>query len=423
MFSIAFLSRFLKLTLFCTLCAAAFLTPALADQPIVSGTVRDETGVNIHFTRPLPGEMDMIDQLGVGAIRMDISWGSIEKQKGVYDFSDYDVLLQNLERYHIRPLLILDYGNPNYFDNKSPDDPAWRIAFTRWAVATVTHFSGHHILWEMWNEPNWSDGPWYYNLALATGQALQTADPNETYIGPAEGGNDPGFLERCFKAGLLNYWQAVSVHPYRTTNPETLNYKPIKDLIAKYAPAGKTIPIFSGEWGYSVIPEGKTYSFVTSDALQASYFDREMLWNLLNGIPLSIWYDWRNDEEKPGATEANFGLVHFPPQTGQAHEFQPKPSYVAASFFLKTLGEYRMDKSVPMTGITDGYLVSFIKNHDRRYAAWTTAAAPEAAVLLLPPGRYAVYGLMGNAEKEVTVKKAGLPLLLTGDVQFVVASK
>ena len=54
-------------------------------------------------------------------------------------------------------------------------------------------------------------------------------------------------------------------------------------------------PHLSGEWGYSVIPAGKTYSFVTSDAQQASYFDREMLWNAMNGIPLSIWYDWRND--------------------------------------------------------------------------------------------------------------------------------
>ena len=422
MFTKTIISRLLTGAALCALSAVALLTPALADpKPPFSGTVRDEVGVNIHFSKPLPGEMEMIHTLGVGAIRMDINWSSIEKQKGVYDFSDYDVLVKNLEQYHIRPLLILDYGNPLYANNGSPDDPEWRADFTRWAAATVTHFAGHHILWEMWNEPNYAKGDWYIHLALATGKALRAADPNEIYIGPAGGGVDMPFLERCFQAGLLNYWQAVSVHPYRTTNPETMDYGPLKDLIAKYEPAGANIPIFSGEWGYSVIPAGNTYSFVTSDAQQASYFDREMLWNMRNGIPLSIWYDWRNDEEKPGATEANFGLVHFPYQAGQPNVFEPKPSYVAASFFLRTLGDYTFERSLPLTGSTKGYLLSFGKKHAHRYTAWTTADAPEAAVLPIPPGRYVIYDLMGNAEKTVKADRAGLPLSLTGDVQFIVA--
>ena len=404
------------------LCVGAFHSRALADDnPPFGGTLREEVGVNVHFARPLPGEMEMMHRLGVGAIRMDISWSSIEKQKGVYDFSDYDVLMKNLEQSHIRPLLILDYGNPLYANNGTPDDPEWRADFTRWAVATVNHFAGRHVLWEMWNEPNYKKGDWYVNLALATGKALREAAPNEAYIGPAGGGIDIPFLEHCFQAGALNYWQAVSVHPYRTDNPETLDYQPLKDLIAKYEPSGKSIPVLSGEWGYSVIPAGKTYSFVTSDAQQASYFDREMLWNVLNGIPLSIWYDWRNDEEKPGSTEANFGLVHFPHQDGPAEAFQPKPSYVAASFFLRTLGDYVYEKPLPMTGSKAGYLMSFVKKRDHRYAAWTTAALPEPAVLSIPPGKYTVYGLMGGVVKKITVDRSGLPLTLTGDVQFVVA--
>ena len=137
------------------LCVGALHARALADDnPPFGGTLREEVGVNIHFAKPLPGEMEMMHRLGVGAIRMDISWSSIEKQKGVYDFRDYDVLIKNLEQNHIRPLLILDYGNPLYADNGTPDDPEWRADFTRWAVATVTHFAGRHVLWEMWNEPN-----------------------------------------------------------------------------------------------------------------------------------------------------------------------------------------------------------------------------------------------------------------------------
>ncbi len=104
-----------------------------------------------------------------------------------------------MEAYHIRPLLILDYTNPLYFNNKTPDDPEWRADFTRWAAATVKHYAGHHILWEMWNEPNYNKGDWYVHLALATGQALREAAPEEIYIGPAGGGIDMDFLEHCFK--------------------------------------------------------------------------------------------------------------------------------------------------------------------------------------------------------------------------------
>ena len=43
----------------------------------------------------------------------------------------------------------------------------------------------------------------------------------ETYVGPATSTIDFKFLEACFKAGLLEYWSAVSVHPYRLQDPET----------------------------------------------------------------------------------------------------------------------------------------------------------------------------------------------------------
>ena len=88
-------------------------------------------------------------------------------------------------------------------------------------------FDGRGILWEMYNEPNigfWHPKPNvddYTKLALAVGKALHNAEPGETYVGPATSTIDFNFLEACFKAGLLEYWFAVSVHPYRQKDPET----------------------------------------------------------------------------------------------------------------------------------------------------------------------------------------------------------
>jgi hypothetical protein len=72
-------------------------------------------------------------------------------------------------------------------------------------------------------------------MALETVKAIRAKTPNELIIGPAtslkvgevdlESNTSPiktdlKFFEECFKAGLLNYWDAVSVHPYRDLQPE-----------------------------------------------------------------------------------------------------------------------------------------------------------------------------------------------------------
>jgi polysaccharide biosynthesis protein PslG len=80
----------------------------------------------------------------------------------------------------------------------------------------------------MYNEPNilpfWRPKPNvddYIQLARATGRAIREAAPGETFIGPAVSGMDFRCLEACLRAGLLEYWSAVSVHPFRQSDPET----------------------------------------------------------------------------------------------------------------------------------------------------------------------------------------------------------
>jgi len=72
----------------------------------------------------------------------------------------------------------------------------------------------------------------------------------------------------------------VTVHPYRQKGPETAagEYVQLRRMIAKYAPKGKTIPIMSGEWGYS----SAWHNF--DDARQGKYLPREWMTNLANDI-------------------------------------------------------------------------------------------------------------------------------------------
>ena len=75
----------------------------------------------------------------------------------------------------------------------------------------------------------------YVALAIAVGRAFRLAAPDEKLIGPATGLDWP-FLEVCFKAGLLDYWTAVSVHPYRQTDPEEAanDYCRLRKMIEHY---------------------------------------------------------------------------------------------------------------------------------------------------------------------------------------------
>ncbi|MHB1768859.1 MAG: cellulase family glycosylhydrolase, partial [Phycisphaerae bacterium] len=284
--------------------------PVRTASTVPGPVVPDGLGVNIHFTNPRPGEMRMLAATGVRWIRMDFAWGATETKKGQYNFASYIRLITALRRYHIRPLLILDYGNPLYQHGAFPTTPTARHAFAQWAATAVKTFSGQGVMWEMWNEPDGGMGnnglgpvhpSAYAKLAAEVGRAIHRADPHALYVGPAlawmqRPWKGKTWAQRIFRDGVLAEFAAVTVHPYRQTPPETAiaDYTTFRKLIARYAPAGKVVPLLSSEWGY---PSAPKWFFGTgyTDAGQARRLAREFLVNLCQEIPISIWYDWHND--------------------------------------------------------------------------------------------------------------------------------
>src|SRR5262249_8354908 len=152
-----------------------------------------------------PGEITMLADAGFRWVRMDFDWNEIEVEKGRYNFSKYDRLMAALRPYGIRPVFILDYVHRLYDNAQSPHTDEARQACAQWAAASVKHFAGQGVLWEMYNEPNitpfWRPTPnvdHYVKLALAVGKAIRQAAPEEAYIGPATSTIDFDFLEDCF---------------------------------------------------------------------------------------------------------------------------------------------------------------------------------------------------------------------------------
>jgi polysaccharide biosynthesis protein PslG len=368
--------------------ALAADVPALPNPAIPNGF-----GVNIHFTRNTQ-ELDLIAKAGFKLIRMDLSWSAVEKTRGVYDFekTGYDSLTKGCTDRDISILYILDYSNKLYEKDRSVRTEEGRKAFAAFAEAAAKRYAGKGILWEMWNEPNikqfWSPQPNaedYCKLVEETAPRIKAADPHSQVVAGATSQIPMSWLEDCFKAGLLKWIDVLSVHPYRSRPPETVvpDYAKLRVLIKRYAPAGKDIPIISGEWGYSNINWDKSR---LTEQQQAAYLARMFLTNLYQGIPVSIWYDWRDDGKDPNEREYNFGTVRY--------DLAPKAAYLAVKVLSSTLAGYSIDRRVDLGNEQD--FAFWLKNGQHDAIAFWTLGERHTVTLPIEPTEVTLVGIYGG---------------------------
>lgn len=408
------------LLLFSIICLNALASSPHPSLPTPGAT--DGLGVNIHFTHPRAGEMEQLAAAGFRWVRMDFHWGGTERELGKYDFAAYDHLLAALEAHKMHAIFILDYGNKLYKSDGNVTTEESRQAFARWAAAATTHFKGHGIVWEIWNEPNigfWKPKPnvdEYSALALDASKAIRAAAPGEAIVGAATSGVDLKFLEACFKAGLLELWDAVSVHPYRQSGPETAetDYRKLRRLIAQYAPKDKALPILSGEWGYSSV-----WGHFDADA-QGRMLIRQWLTNLANGIPISIWYDWHDDGKDPKEAEHHFGTVLNDYHAGRDLVYDPKPSYLAAKTLTTFLAGCKFEKRIDMPSEQDHALL-FSKGDELRLAVWTIGGTEHQIHIPSNECPFEITSHLGEALNPLEAKDGHLLVNATDAPQFFVA--
>ena len=256
-------------------------------------------GVNLRLEET--ADIPQVAEAGFQAVRTDLFWSMVETEPGRYDFSRFDPFLDALQRHRLRPVLILDYGNPHHDGGQAPRTPEARAAFARFAGAAARRYAGRGIVWEIWNEPNlpyyWTprpDAAAYVALVAETAAALRSADPSGMVVGLSLGGCvwDRDFVRDAFAAGLLAHVDAVSIHLYPAPDVEgAARY--FDELRAQMRAAGRERPILCTEMG----------SQTHDEARQWDYLSRMTDGNARAGVPLTIWYSFRDDEE------GHFGMV------------------------------------------------------------------------------------------------------------------
>jgi len=351
--------------------------------PLPDLTVPSGLGVNIHIIEPKDNSIQRIAASGFRWIRMDMFWYDIERRKGIYDFTHYDKLNDQLRAYKIRPIYILNYGN-DYYGAGAPRTSQQRAAFVGYVHACLQHYRHQGVVWEMYNEPNihfWEPQPnvnEYIALAQAVGHEIRANEPDEWFIGPATSGFDWNFIESCMKGGLLQYWDAVSVHPYRNDAPETVvkDWQHLRQMIDHYAVKGKPVDIVSSEWGYNSLSFG--------EQLQADYAVRAYLTNLGSGVPLSIWYDWKDDVGDKRAEERHYGVVR--------NDLSSKQTHLAIYNMMRELKGWKVTNAI----FGDAAVLTFRKGTFTKAVAWAINGTQASVHLPLPVGDYVQRGLSSD---------------------------
>ena len=308
---------------FCAVAAiAATLSVAAANNPY---------GSCAHVTRGEPAARTcaMMRQAGMGWVRSDFDWRSIEKKKGEWDFSYFDRVVAECEAEGVQLLPILGYSVPWAHPAHAHLD-AWE----EYVRKVVTHYGKRLPVLEVWNEENvsgfWKDpNPTNYLAVLRrTYETAKKIDPTVRVAFGGTAGVPFGFIEEVYRLGGAKWFDIMNIHPYshprRPEGAVDAQIEKLRVIMARYGDAQKPIWITAAGW--------PTHSARTSadgtgsEERQSNMAARALGIAFAEGIENFFWHEFRQPDRDPYDPESDFGMVHG--------NFAPKPAYGAFMTFV-----------------------------------------------------------------------------------------
>ncbi len=392
-------------------------------------------GFNVHIKGP-DSDWNNIRASGARFIRADFGWSGIERSKGQYNFEAYDRMLESLTTRGIRALFILDYRN-NLYPNPENTEVG-REAFAKWAAASVGHFKGRNVIWEIWNEPNvdfWKGtgklnstefADQYVELVKKTVPAMRAADPDCYILGGSVSclwRDSFRWIDQAFKQGLLQSGiNALSVHPYGYPRPELCmeggipgeeGYALLREKMGK-AGAPKNFPVVNSEVGYSTKEKGVLKGDSAQDQ-RAMLFVRTYIVDQMCDIRMTIWYNWDENDAETHKVRSNVP--------------EPLPIYIACKNMNAELTGYHYVERLKV-GTPQDYIAVFENaSKGRKIVAWTTPhgrvetqdKAMAHEVIIPAKGRKGVVAVRDLYGEEVQAKVADrtITLILTASPQYI----
>ena len=296
---------------------------------------RDEAGY-----RNMERVAGLAQAAGVKWSREEFQWHSMEPQRGTYDFSFYDRLVDTANKHGISVYALVAYWTPW---TKAYEDEGFKdyCAFLRVLVRRYKDRIKH---WEIYNEPNiffWS-GPHerYPALLKMAFDAVKAEDPEAHVLGCSTAGIDTSFIKMCLDAQAP--FDTLTIHPYRSALHEE---RFVNELHAARKQVGGR-EVWITEMGWPTIPGNAT------ERQQAALLARSYLSAIGSGASHNIcWYNFRNDGWNPYYSEENFGILY--------QDLVPKPAYRALAAVCRTFQNGKPALTRAPLGKTSGSLYLF----------------------------------------------------------------
>jgi hypothetical protein len=266
-------SRLLPFVMTCALLALLLPGAAVAAAPKLKDGLK---GIQIArigsgtTAAAIDRDLDEARALGARVVRSDVSWRSIEPQRGAYDqgyLAQVDHLMAGAAQRKMKVFLTVletpcwtttqpeaDCSTARGRDEAAAYPPADVAAFARVAALVAARWATGLAALEIWNEPDqinelyWK-GPdkvrRYAALLKAAYPAVKAAAPTVPVAGAAIVGSNGKFLQALYDQGIKGSYDLLSVHYY------DLVLLSLGEIRAVRRKAGDTKPLWLGEYGWT----------------------------------------------------------------------------------------------------------------------------------------------------------------------------
>jgi polysaccharide biosynthesis protein PslG len=297
--------------------------PTVTPSPTPTPIPKPDIGVQGQFSGPDGDQgIEQAADLGVGWIKQQIDWNSIEYARGLYRWGEIDHLVAQAKARGLK--ILFSVARAPGFSRAEPVEedgpPTDFTLFHDFMHALSMRYKGSVAAYELWNEPNlrreWRGfdlgAEKFVELIKQGAAGVREGDPDAIIISGAPGTtgiddkvnaiDDRVYLREMTAAGVGDLVDAIGAHPYGAANPPDeraadgahkasgFNRHPsfffldtLEDYHAILSEANINLPIWITEVGWpsierfgSVNTTGWEYAREVTEADQAAYLIRAM---------------------------------------------------------------------------------------------------------------------------------------------------
>jgi hypothetical protein len=360
---------------------------------------------------------EFLDELGVVWLRETFNWSEIEPEKGRWDFSKYDNLVEKSIAAKKKILAILAYDVPWIHKDRrirrsvSGEQLSCYLGYVE---EVVRRYRGKIAAYEIWNEPNWlfwkGSAEDFYELSRTAAAKIREIDPQAMIAAGAFNRVPKKFIRGMFRAGAMEHVDAVSFHPYDINPQGALRlYDRFKKILDEQ---GYTGVIWVTEAGY---PTGGWYPTRVSEDRFPGYVVKTLAGLAVRGAKICCWYQLfnpHNQGEAPSSldSELYFGLAY--------PNYQLKKGAAAYALCSRYLAGTEYRPGLPRRDRIPPSVESlYFRGADRNTLILWNRGIPLQLTITLPGTGQRLHDIVSGAGQDLgeraVLRVGGAPLIIT----------